>query len=81
MLDETTALVIERDNGVGTADKACADPKKPQPIASMSPSKVKRIYKIAFDRQTMSARKCARSAISICSKIADPENKKPSGWA
>ena len=27
MLDETTALVIERDNGAGTADKACADPK------------------------------------------------------
>ena len=29
MIDATTALVIERDQGAGTPDKACADPKAP----------------------------------------------------
>ena len=46
MIDETTALVIERDNGAGTADRACADPKKPEATCFAVPAKHKRIYKI-----------------------------------
>jgi hypothetical protein len=46
MIDETTALVIERDQGSGTAAKACADPKSPQPDCFATPAKFKRIYKI-----------------------------------
>lgn len=46
MVDETTALVIERDNGAGNADRACADPKKPEPTCFATPAKHKRIYKI-----------------------------------
>jgi hypothetical protein len=46
MIDATTALVIERDQGAGTADKACADPKAPTPDCFANPAKVKRIYKI-----------------------------------
>jgi hypothetical protein len=48
MIDATTALVIERDQGVGTADKACPDPKAPQPDCFANPAKLKRVYKIAF---------------------------------
>lgn len=48
MIDESTALVIERDGGAGLADKACADPAKPEPTCFDKPSKHKRIYKIAF---------------------------------
>ena len=46
MIDGTTALVIERDNGAGTADRACADPKKPEPTCFAVPARHKRIYKI-----------------------------------
>ena len=46
MIDETTALVIERDNGAGTVERACADPKKPEPTCFATPAKHKRIYKI-----------------------------------
>ena len=49
LIDATTGLVIERDNGVGTADKACPDPKQPKPDCFDAPAKLKRIYKIAFD--------------------------------
>lgn len=48
MIDDTTALVIERDGGSGLADKACADPAKPEPTCFDKPSQHKRIYKIAF---------------------------------
>ncbi len=49
MIDETTALVIERDQGAGTATKACADPKSPQPDCFATPAKFKRIYKIEMN--------------------------------
>ena len=40
MIDETTALVIERDNGAGTADKACAAPQPPAADCCATPSKL-----------------------------------------
>ncbi|PZO75209.1 MAG: glycerophosphodiester phosphodiesterase [Mesorhizobium amorphae] len=46
MIDDTTALVIERDNGAGLASAACADPAKPAADCFDKPSKLKRIYKI-----------------------------------
>ena len=45
MIDATTGLIIERDNGEGTADKACPD-GKPVPDCFNVPAKLKRIYKI-----------------------------------
>ncbi|WP_137387773.1 esterase-like activity of phytase family protein [Rhodoligotrophos defluvii] len=48
MINETTGLVIERDNGAGMADKACADPANPQPDCFDKPAAFKRIYKIAL---------------------------------
>lgn len=45
MIDATTALVIERDNGEGTADRACPE-GKPAPDCFNVPARMKRIYKI-----------------------------------
>lgn len=78
MLDETTALVIERDNGAGTADKACADAKDAKPDCFATASKVKRIYKIAMTDEN--AGKAVRKIGYIdLLKIADPDNRKRQG--
>ncbi|MGV1870187.1 esterase-like activity of phytase family protein [Agrobacterium rosae] len=78
MLDDTTALVIERDNGAGTADKACADPKKPEANCFAVPAKLKRIYKIEMNDANVgkSARKIGYIDLM---KIADPDNKAHQG--
>jgi hypothetical protein len=78
MLDETTALVIERDNGAGTVDKACANPKEAKPDCFAVGSKVKRIYKIEMTGEN--AGKAVRKIGYIdLLKIADPDNKKRQG--
>ena len=78
MLDGTTALVIERDNGAGTVDKACADPKAPAADCFAVGSKVKRIYKIEMTDEN--AGKAVRKIGYIdLLKIADPDNKKRQG--
>ncbi|WP_173510341.1 esterase-like activity of phytase family protein [Sinorhizobium psoraleae] len=78
MLDETTALVIERDNGAGTVEKACADPKDPKPDCFAVGSKLKRIYKIEMTDEN--AGKAVRKIGYIdLLKIADPENRKRQG--
>lgn len=47
MIDATTGLIIERDNGEGTADKACpAGEKKPDCFEDVA--KFKRIVKVEF---------------------------------
>jgi len=46
MIDATTGLVIERDNGEGVAASACENPDEPKADCFPNPSKVKRIYKI-----------------------------------
>lgn len=78
MLDDSTALVIERDNGAGTADKACADPKKSEANCFAVPAKVKRIYKIEFNDANVG--KAARKIGYIdLMKIADPDKKARQG--
>ncbi len=78
MIDGTTALIIERDNGAGTADKACADPKKPEATCFAVPAKHKRIYKIEMTDEN--AGKAARKIGYIdLMKISDPDNKKRQG--
>ncbi len=78
MLDDSTALVIERDSGAGTADKACADPKKPEVNCFAVPAKVKRIYKIEFNDANVG--KAARKIGYIdLMKIADPDKKARQG--
>ena len=45
MIDATTALVIERDNGYGTADRVCP-PGEPRDDCFTEPARFKRVYKI-----------------------------------
>ncbi|TCN30955.1 esterase-like activity of phytase family protein [Sinorhizobium americanum] len=78
MLDEKTALVIERDNGAGTADKACADSKDPKPDCFAVGSKLKRVYKIAMDDENVGKAVRKIGYIDLL-KIADPDNKKRQG--
>ncbi|CAH0340257.1 esterase-like activity of phytase family protein [Rhizobium sp. CECT 9324] len=78
MIDATTALVIERDNGAGTAEKACADPKAPAADCFTVPAKHKRIYKIEMSDENVG--KAARKIGYInLMKIEDPDNKKLQG--
>jgi hypothetical protein len=78
MLDGTTALVIERDNGAGSKDKACADPKQPKPDCFEAPAELKRVYKIEFN--DANAGKAVRKIGYIdLLNIQDPDNKKKAG--
>lgn len=78
MIDATTALVIERDNGAGTADKACADPKQPKPDCFNNPSKHKRIYKIEMSDANVGKSVRKIGYIDLLD-IKDPDNKKLAG--
>lgn len=78
MIDETTALVIERDNGAGVADKACADPKAPAPDCFAVPAKHKRIYKIEMT-DDMAGKAVRNIGYIDLMKIEDPDNKKRQG--
>ncbi|WP_026612592.1 esterase-like activity of phytase family protein [Ensifer aridi] len=78
MLDEKTALVIERDNGAGTLDKACADPKDPKPDCFAVGSKLKRIYKIEMSEENVGKAVRKIGYIDLL-KIADPDNRKRQG--
>jgi hypothetical protein len=51
MLDASTGLIIERDNGEGTADKACA-PGAPTDNCFPDLAKFKRVYKVEFTPET-----------------------------
>ncbi|AHG44800.1 isocitrate dehydrogenase [Rhizobium leguminosarum bv. trifolii CB782] len=78
MLDDTTALVIERDSGAGTKDKVCADPKQPKPDCFEAPADLKRVYKIEFN--DANAGKAVRKIGYIdLLNIQDPDNKKKAG--
>ncbi|MGC4406713.1 glycerophosphodiester phosphodiesterase [Rhizobium rosettiformans] len=78
MIDETTALVIERDNGAGVETQACADPKAPAADCFAVPAKHKRIYKIEMTEEN--AGKAVRKIGYIdLMKIEDPDNKKRQG--
>lgn len=78
MIDETTALVIERDNGAGISAKACADPNAPQPDCFARASKIKRIYKIEMNDGNAGNAVRKIGFIDLLD-IADPDNKKRQG--
>jgi hypothetical protein len=78
MLDETTALVIERDNGAGSKDKACADPKQPKPDCFDAPAELKRVYKIAFDDSNVGKAVRKIGYIDLLN-IKDPDGKAKAG--
>ncbi len=78
ILADGTALVLERDNGAGTADKACADPKAPKPDCFATPAKVKRLYRIAFDDSNVGKAVRKIGYIDLM-KIADPKTIRRQG--
>ncbi len=78
MIDATTALVIERDNGAGTKDKACADPKQPKPDCFDAPAELKRVYKIEFNDANVGKSVRKIGYIDLMN-IQDPDNKKKAG--
>jgi len=78
MLDDSTALVIERDNGAGTKDKACADPKQPKPDCFEAPAELKRVYKIEFNDANVGKAVRKIGYIDLLN-IQDPDNKKKAG--
>jgi len=78
MIDETTALVIERDNGAGVVEKACADPKTPAADCFAVPAKHKRIYKIEMT-DAMAGKAVRKIGYIDLMKIEDPDNKKRQG--
>jgi len=72
MIDATTGLIIERDNGEGTADKACEGGKKPDCFHDLA--KFKRVYKI--EMSDANANNAVRKIGYIdLMKIADPDKK------
>ncbi|MBE1203586.1 esterase-like activity of phytase family protein [Aminobacter carboxidus] len=78
MIDATTALVIERDQGVGTAAKKCVDAKNPQPDCFANPALFKRIYKIEMSDANVGGAVRKIGYIDLMN-IADPDNKKRQG--
>ena len=78
MLDETTALVLERDNGAGTKDKACADPKQPKPDCFEAPAELKRVYKIEFSDANVGKSVRKIGYIDLM-RIEDPDHKRRQG--
>jgi hypothetical protein len=78
MVDDSTALVIERDGGTGLSDKACADPKKPEPTCFDEPAKHKRVYKIAFGDDNVGKPVRKIGYIDLLD-IADPDGKAKQG--
>ncbi|TDK37067.1 glycerophosphodiester phosphodiesterase [Rhizobium deserti] len=78
MIDATTALVIERDNGAGTKDRACADPKQPKADCFDAPAELKRVYKIEFNDANVGKAVRKIGYIDLLN-IQDPDNKKKAG--
>jgi len=73
MVDATTGLIIERDNGEGTADRACPQGQK-QSNCFSDIAKVKRVYKIELSDQNVGAPARKIGYIDLL-QIADPNRK------
>ena len=73
MIDATTALVIERDNGEGTADRACPD-TQPAPNCFHDLAKFKRVVKIEMSDANANAAVRKIAYIDLMN-IQDPQKK------
>jgi hypothetical protein len=71
MVDATTALVIERDNGEGTADRACPEGQR-RPDCFHEVARFKRVVKIEMSDAQVGAPVRKIGYIDLL-KIADPE--------
>ncbi len=73
MLDATTGLIIERDDGEGTADRACPAGQKGSDCFSV-PAKFKRVYKIEMTDANQGGPVRKIGYIDLM-RIADPAKK------
>jgi hypothetical protein len=73
MIDATTGLIIERDNGEGTADKACPQGQK-RPDCFDDIARFKRVYKIEMTDANANGPVRKIGFIDLM-KIADPDKK------
>jgi hypothetical protein len=73
MIDANTALVIERDNAEGTADRACAD-NKAAPNCFHDIAKFKRVVKIEMSDANVNGPVRKIGFIDLM-KIQDPQSK------
>jgi hypothetical protein len=71
MIDETTGLIIERDNGEGTADKACPEGQK-RTDCFHDLAKFKRIYKVELNEANVGGVARKIGYIDLMN-IADPD--------
>lgn len=78
MIDDTHGLIIERDNGEGTADKACAEGATDTTHCFSNLAKFKRVYRIEFSDKNQGAPVDKQAYIDLMN-IKDPEGvaKKP----
>ncbi len=73
MIDATTALIIERDNGEGTADKACPEGQR-RPDCFHDIAKFKRVYKVELTDGNANGPARKIGYVDLL-KIADPDKK------
>ncbi len=78
MIDDTHGLVIERDNGAGSADEACDDPKSTATDCFANPARLKRIYKIEMTDE-MEGGPVRKIGYIDLLKIDDTDGKKVQG--
>jgi hypothetical protein len=73
MVDDTTGLIIERDNGEGTADKACPAGQRGENCFPDS-AKFKRVYKVEFSGANV-GKPVRKIAYIDLIRIRDPNKK------
>jgi hypothetical protein len=73
MIDATTGLIIERDNGEGTIDRACANGQR-APNCFHDLAKFKRVYKVEFGDTNVGQPVRKIGHIDLM-RIADPNGK------
>ncbi|MGX7707904.1 esterase-like activity of phytase family protein [Methylobacterium sp. Gmos1] len=73
MIDATTGLIIERDDGEGTADRACPAGEK-RPDCFSVPAKFKRVFKIEMTDANQGGPVRKIGSIDLM-RIADPNKK------
>jgi len=76
MVDDTTGLIIERDNGEGVPSRACTDGKKPDCFHDLP--KFKRVYKVEMTEANVNAAVRKIAYVDLLN-IADPQkiSRKP----
>lgn len=71
MIDDTTGLIIERDNGEGVSSFACTDGKKPNCFHDMP--KFKRVYKVEMTEANVNGPMRKIGFVDLLN-ITDPKN-------